>query len=267
MWYEGRNMKWLILTLLSGAAWAAPVGNTSAPELIEEGFFIPPDSWIDLRAGYEGDFVSDARLKQIKQGNGRVDDYKQNANSGTFTFNILDRLDVFGVFGSSRVWTDWRFDDPAGDTHRAELETLYDFLWAVGARGILFEWGCSSVGLGGRYEQSHYDNLWLTIDGASQPTSGTHLHWREWQVNLDVSYKIDIFTPYVGVKYSNTRAKIGTFDTPIANNLSGSNTFENRTPVGVYIGCALSTGRYFFLNVEGRLVDEEAVTISGDLRF
>ena len=43
--------------------------------------------------------------------------------------------------------------------------------------------------------------------------------------------------------------------------------FENRTPVGIVIGCSISNGKYFMLNIEGRLIDEDAVTISGDLRF
>jgi len=69
------------------------------------------------------------------------------------------------------------------------------------------------------------------------------------------------------VKYSSVRAKAGNFQTTISVNGTGSNQFTNHTPVGVFIGCSLTTGRYFMLNVEGRLVDEEAVTISGDVRF
>ena len=80
---------------------AAPVGNTAAPQILEDGFFIPSDCWVDLRAGYEGDFVTDGRMKQRKQGSGRVDDYSQNTNSGTITLNILDRLDLYGVLGHS----------------------------------------------------------------------------------------------------------------------------------------------------------------------
>jgi hypothetical protein len=86
-------------------------------------------------------------------------------------------------------------------------------------------------------------------------------------VDLALSYRIEIFSPYIGLKYSDVRAKIGQFQTTIANNGSGSNVFNNRYPVGVFIGCSLTTGKYFMLNLEGRLVDEEAVTISGDVRF
>lgn len=255
------------LVVASTALNAAPVGNTAAPQLIEEGFFIPCDCWFDVRAGYEGDFVADARLKQRREGSGRVDSYEQSTNSGTVTVNVLDRLDMYGVFGSSRTCAEWRFLDSLGNVHNTQMETFHNFLWGVGARAILFEWGNCDLGLGGRYSSVNNKPIWLTVDGVNVPVSGGHCRWREWQVNLDVSYHIDILTPYIGIKYSNARTRIGEFTTTIATNGSGSDHFENRVPVGLYVGCGFSTGKYFMLNVEGRLVDEEAVTISGDLRF
>ena len=245
---------------------AAPVGNPAAPKIITEGFFFSPSVWADLRLGYEGDFVSDAKMEQQVESSGRVDGYSQSTNSGTVTLNILNRLDLFGVFGSSKVQADWRFSD--GDAlFRIEMETHYDFLWAAGARAVLFEWGKTSLGLGARYSASNYTPTWLTTNGASSPVSGSHFEWKQWQVNLGLSYNIDLFTPYIGGKYSSEKAHLSSFPTPIAGNDSGSNHFKNRQPVGLYLGCSLSTGKLFMLNVEGRLIDEEAVTISGDFRF
>lgn len=257
----------LLLALAALPLCGAPVGNPAAPKIIEEGFFIPRDFPVDVRAGYEGDFVADAKLKQYGPGHGRVDSYQQETNSGTITLNILERVDVFGILGSSRTNADWRFEDSLGGIHRIELETNYDFLWGVGARGILYEWKCLCLGLGGRFESSQYIPSWLTSDGVPQSVSHSHVKWREWQIDLDLSYKIDIFIPYVGVKYSNVQTKIQGFTTPISQNGTGSDRFKNRIPVGVFIGCSLSSSKFFMLNIEGRLVDEEAVTISGDIRF
>ncbi len=255
------------MTLSAFPLFGVPVGNPSAPKIIEEGFFIPHDIWVDARTGYEGDFVADAKMKQYNQGHGRVDSYQQETNSGTITLNILERLDLFGILGSSRTNADWRFEDTAGAVHRIQLETNYDFLWGVGARGLLFEWQCLCLGLGGRYETAHYFPSWLTSDGIPQSVSHSLLKWREWQIDLDLSYKIDIFIPYIGVKYSNAHTKISGFSTPISQSETGSDQFKNRIPVGVFIGCSLSSSKYFMLNIEGRLVDEEAVTVSGDIRF
>lgn len=251
----------------STALFAAPIGNTAAPQILEEGFFIPSDCWVDIRAGYEGDFVGDARLEQEKEGNGRVDSYTQSTNSGTVTINILDRLDIYGVFGSCRTCAEWRASDASGDIHNFQMQTFHNFLWAVGVRAILFEWGKCDLGAGGRYSSVNNQPAWLTVDGENTSVSGTHCRWREWQINLDVSYHIDILTPYIGIKYSNAKTRLGRFSVSIASNGSGNDHFKNRVPVGLFLGCSFSTGKYFMLNVEGRLIDEEAVTISGDLRF
>ena len=256
----------LFALLASISLAAAPVENPTSPMLIKEGFFIPPNSPVAVRAGYEGDFVGDARLEQYDESTGRVDNYTQVSNCGVFTVNFFKRIDAFGLVGTSRTNADWRFTID-GLTSRAEVETLYDFIWGIGGRGIVYSNDTICVGIGSRYEASHYDNLWMTINGKIQQVNGSYFHWQSWQIDLDFSYTIDIFTPYIGVKYSNVRTKIGELPFPISDNGSGTNRFENRAPVGVIIGCSMCSGKCFALNIEGRLVDEEAVTISGDLRF
>ncbi len=262
--------RWVLLVvafIVSTEGFAAPVGNPAAPQLIEQGFFIPSDCGVSVRAGYEGDFVGDGMMEQYYQGQGRVDCYKQEASSGTVTFNILDRIDIYSVLGSSRTSADWRFEDVAGGIHRIELETNFDFLWGAGVRGILFTGNGVCIGLGGRYEAAHFYPTWATSDGAVQSSDGSTLHWREWQIDLDVSYKIDILIPYLGVKYLNAQTKIKGFEIPISASGEGNDQFKNRVPVGIVIGCSISSSKYFMLNIEGRLIDEEAVTISGDIRF
>lgn len=262
-----RKSTWVFSAVMSAVILhAAPVGNTMAPQLIQEGFLIPCDSWVDLRVGYEGDFVGDGRLEQTVEGSGRVDTFQQYTNAATYTLNIIDRIDLYGVFGSSRVCSDWRFNIAKTIT-RIQLETLYHFFWGAGARGIFFEWGKICLGLGGRYSYCSYRPSWLTTNAIPVSVAGTRLVWREWQVDLDISYNIDLFTPYIGVKYSNAFAKLGPFPTPVSSSGSGMDQFINRTPVGLFIGCSISNCKYFMLNIEGRLVDEDAVTISGDLRF
>ena len=244
--------KFWIALLLAGSLHAAPVGNTAAPQILQKGLFIPEECWVNLRLGYEGDFVFDARL-------GSVDSYTQTANSGTATLNILERLDLYGVFGSSQSCMHWRFHDLAGDVHNAQMETTHAFLWGFGGRAILLEWGNWDLGCGGRYSSVNNPISWLTVDGSHASTQGAHSRWRQWQVNADISYHIDLFTPYIGVKYGIGKTAIGA--------IAATGNFESKCPVGLDLGCALSNGKYFMLNVEARLINEEALTISGDLRF
>ncbi len=259
--------RFLILFLFSFSLWAGPGGNPAAPHVLTGGFFIPSKVWVNVRGGYEGDFVFNAQMEQREEGSGSIDKYSQTTNAGVATINLLNRLDLYGVFGSSRVCAQWRFVDMADRVRNAQMETKHDFLWAAGARALLMQWGNWDLGLGVRYSASHNHLMWFTIDGVNASTRGSRFHSREWQANLGVSYHIDLFTPYIAVNYLNTRAVIDLLAVPIADQDSRSDHFENQIPVGVNLGCTLSTGKYFMLNLEARVIDEEAVTISGDFRF
>lgn len=260
----------LLAVVMIGTLGASPVGNPAFPRLIREGFFIPCDSIVNFRLGYEGDFVSDALLKQYTEGGGRVDCFGQNTNSGTITVNFKERLDIYSVLGSSQFSADWRFElleDQSLSVHRAQMETLSQLLWGIGGRAIVFQTETLSLGIGGRYSRSEAEPVWLTIDGINKGVEGSECKWNEWQVDLDFAFQIDLFTPYFGAKYSIVRTRLGPFPVSIAGNRAETNHFKSRVPAGVFLGCSISNGKYFMLNIEARLVDEEAVTISGDLRF
>ena len=258
----------VLLSILLSSLPAAPIGNTAAPALIQRGFFSSSRDWVDVRAGYEGDFVADAKMEQRIQGQGRVDTYEEWIQAGTLTLNFLDRLDLYGVFGMSQTEADWRFEDMSlGTVTRIEVKTDDHFLWAIGGRAVLYQWYKVCLGMGARYSSCCYLPSSLHSNGETQTVGGSRFDWRQWQINLDFSYKINLFTPYIGVKYLRATTDLQDFSVPISESLQGVNTFENRTPVGFYLGCTLSTGKYFMLNLEARLVDEEAVTVSGDFRF
>ncbi len=236
--------------------------------MIQKGFLIPSDVRVSFRLGYEGDFIVDGRMNQFDQGTGRVDCYVQNTESGTVTLNFLDRLDLYGVLGSAESHANWRvYDTVAGTVSRIKVKTANNLLGAVGARAILYQWRNTFLGLGGRYSLSDQNPRRLSVNGLKESVAGSHFHWREWQINMDLCYKIRLFTPYVGAKYSHARTDLGNFSVPIAADGAGSNSFENRDPVGFYVGCGLSNGHFFMFNLEGRLIDEEAVTLSADFRF
>lgn len=261
------GMKKFAMFVFSAALHAAPVGNTAVPDLIAQGLFTSCKQALNFRCGYEGDFIADGRMEQTGRRHGRVDSYRQDANSGTIVFNMQDRMDLYGVFGTSKTRADWRFINQAGSVVRIEAETTNNFLWAASARVILVEWGNTSLGCGGRYSRCQYLLSSITFNGITASTGGAQLYWREWQIDSGVSYKMHFFTPYIGVKYSSALSCLDNFSVPISASGTGSNTFKNRNSIGLYMGCGLSTGKWIMLNIEGRLIDEEAVTFSGDMKF
>jgi hypothetical protein len=259
--------KYLFAVAFATACFGGPVGNPFAPSLIQEGFFISKDAWMNFRIGYEGNFVSDARMKQKQESQGRVDDFSQTYNSGTFTLNFLERIDLFGVFGSARMEADWRISPPAGAT-RIEVQSHYRFIWAAGGKILLFDWGNTGLSMGGRYTQNRSNLEWLTSNGALFDPDAAKFRYYQWQADLSLAHKINIFIPYAGVKFSRARARIGTvLSTPIATDGGGVIHMRNRDLVGAVIGVTLTGGQYFMLNIEGRFVDEEAFSVMGEFRF
>lgn len=244
----------------------APYGNPASPHILEKNLFIPSDSWVDVRAGYEGDFVFYVPLKQ-EDSAGSVDKYTQTVNSGSLTVGFFKYLDLFCLFGSSQICSQWRFANPLDEILNVQMETPHSFLWAVGGRAVLYKNERWDLGFSGRYSSTDTDLRWATVDGANASVSGSNLHFHEWQLGLAASYHIDLFTPYLGLNcfFAETEIDLPSFE--IAQNGSTRNHFKSKVPVGLYLGCTLSTQKFFLLNVEARLISEEAVSISGDFGF
>lgn len=244
---------------------SSTAGNPLNPEIIEEGFFISPSSWVNLRLGYEGIFVSDARMDKTSE-KGKIDNFKSDINSGTITLNLKNRIDLFSVLGASRIRSDWRFDN-SGTISRIELETNYKFYWAAGGKIILFQWGNTAFSLGGRYSSTDPSLSFITENGRPQITGNSKIKYRDWQIDLGIAHKIDIFIPYVGAMYLNSKAKI--FEAPfiISNDSFNWIEMKNRDRFGVYVGCSLSNCKYFLLTIEARFIDEEAISVVGEIKF
>ncbi|NGX56523.1 MAG: Major outer membrane porin [Candidatus Anoxychlamydiales bacterium] len=245
---------------------SAPVGNPFNPTLIEQGFFISPSSIVNFRVGYEGNFVNDSKFKKSLNEKSKIDDFEQDINSGTFTLNFQNRLDVLTSLGASRIKSNWRFDE-SDVSKRIELETNYRFYYALAARVILFEWGNTALGAGGRFSKTKPSIFWLLKDGTPQDENEADINYKDWQIDLGLSHKIDIFVPYIGIKYLDAKAKIMNVNTIISENDLNFIKMKSRNKFGLYLGTSLSNSKYFLLTIEARLIDEEAISIFGELKF
>ncbi|MFA6119628.1 MAG: hypothetical protein WCT85_04925 [Parachlamydiales bacterium] len=262
-------MNKIIIFILSAvfyvSGFATTVGNPLNPEIIEEGFFISPTSWINFRVGYEGDFISDARLYNALQ-KGKIDNFKKDINSGTLTLNFQNRMDVFGVVGEGRIRSDWRFEN-LNAVSRLQLESNYRLYWAAGAKVILFQWCNTALSTGGRYTFMKPSISYITIDGIPQDKGNSRIKSKDWQIDLGLAHRIDLFIPFIGVKYLNAKERV--YDSPVVISADNQNyvNMKNKDRFGIYAGCSLSNSKYFMLTVEARFIDEEAISVSGDLKF
>ncbi len=257
--------------LFAGALQALATFNPKAPSMIQEGLFFSSSCPISLRAGYEGSFVFDRRMKMENVGDRRIDDFKMDSHLGLVVVNLWNRLDLFGGAGQTRVRSGWRVEFPPSFFSRIDLETHYGLTWSAGGNLICYEWKDLSASVGGRYEKGKSSLLWITSDGTPFAVAKeNNVDWNEWQANLSLSYKIDFLVPYAGVKYSRAKTKVEAFDgvmTPIADNGGNVLSMESRKNWGMVLGCGISNSKYFQLNVEARLFDEEGGAVYGDFRF
>ncbi len=283
-------MKKLFVTMLSilacGAAYALPVGNPADASLLTDGLVWegfcgdPCDSclnWCDtfsVRAGFYGDYVFNRHLHvetgHDDEGN-NIEHSKLSTNAGYLALNIWDRFDIFTALGTSNFCMDTNartLGGPSGE--RFALESNSSFSWSVGGRATLWECACTTLGLEGQYFRFNPEVKRATLAATNSiyPDESTHFRYHEWQVGLGLAHRINIFVPYVAVKWS--QARVNFHDTTLAFTADVRDTLnklENRKDWGVATGVSLIDCEKASLTVEGRWIDEKALYISGQIRF
>lgn len=239
------------------------MGNPSAPQIIEEGFFFCKENWFAVKAGYQRDWVFDRNLKAVSKVSGRLDEFESISDQGVLTINLINLIEIYGSGGAARFHISNR---PTAGI-RDEYQTHDQFTWGVGARATFYQWKDLAFGIDGCYQGAHPKIKWLTVNGAPvNLRDGSKITYHEWQIGLGVSYQIDIFLPYLGVKYSNVSAN---FKNLPPGFLQKGDHFKgkNQRKFGMAIGTTLSNSNRFAATVEARLIDEQSITLAADIKF
>jgi len=258
-----KRILFAFLFLLTPALFALYSGNPSLPSMIEEGFFFCKENWFAVKAGYERDWVFDRNMKMVSKFSGRMDEFSYITDQGVLVFNLINRIEVYGLAGAARFKA----------THipmrgvRNEYETHDQFAWGMGARGIIYPWEKVTLGADIKYGRSQPTLRWMTTNGVPvNPRKGSKLNFHEWQIGIGASYQVDIFYPYLTVKYSNASSRLKHLPPGF---LLGTRHFnmKNRRKFGLALGCSLSNTNRFDITVEARLIDEQAITLAGEVKF
>lgn len=269
----------VLAILASGAAYALPVGNPSEASLLSDGIFFegncgdpcdPCISWCDsfsLRLGFYGDYVFNRHM-EVRSDGPDIEDVEIFTNAAYFALNFWNRFDVFATVGS----TNFELDTNAsafGGTNGARFELESDSAcasWSVGGRATLWECGCTSLGLEGQYFRANPDVKRITTASALSAYPEYSARYHEWQVGLGVSHRINIFVPYVAVKWSRARWDLGG-ETFVLSGTNVTQDLENKKSWGYAVGVSLIDCEKAALTVEGRFADEKAVYVNGQIRF
>jgi len=238
---------------------SSPVGNLSYPAIIEEGFIIPDTQWVNFRLGYQV-YDADDLVMQFndlaKENDFHLRKVKGYANTGIFTLNIKERLDLYTEIGSYRLETEFR---RLSNLYVAKSEN--DIIYRGGVKLIFFEVLDFTLGADINYSVFWAASSFLTRN--DRPIKDDlKFSLKEWQIAVGLAQKISILRPYIGVAYRDTQ-----IDMKQTSLILSDLHLIYEKKAGVFLGTSASLGTFVLVNAEIRLVNERATTFSVELRF
>ncbi|MFP3872845.1 MAG: hypothetical protein ACLFV1_00205 [Thiohalophilus sp.] len=251
-----------ILAVLSSPASAEPITLPLGATAIKGTVYEEQASWARARVGLgiQGNVIDNSELRAS---NGEVE-----GNIGTIKilYSVADRVDLYADFGVA-----------SGMAYSAELMGS-DVTFAMndetalgaGIALALYQ-GDSGFGINAdlkyrKIQGMDYDSV---TDGSTtysrdELTATTEADYEQWHAALGLSYKLGFMTPYAGVKFVG-----GDYS---ASATAGGTTYElgptgNDSRVGAYAGLTMLPTDRLAIDIQGRVVDEEALSASLTFMF
>ncbi len=259
-------MRWLLLGLLLPLKVCALYnGNPSLPMMPEMGPFISRDAWVGIKVGYEFDWVYSSPLKGQSQhlSDSKAHGYESMQNFGVVTLNFSDRVELFGDVGSMEC----QLHHAKIEKNRLSYVSKSDFAWEVGGRAIIAYWGDLQFAINAAFLRSDPALSSLKLNSISYSKEKAHIDLTSWQIGLGTSYRFCWCVPYVGVSYTKFRAKVEHLKSLSFLIPSQQVVFENNDEFGVFLGFGIGLNKALSLNMEGRFISENALSISADFKF
>lgn len=256
----------LLLLGMSGMLYAAPVGLTSEADSVS-GNEIIKGSDVELSMGVITDFITEKKV-DIDSG-----EFEMAAYMLRIGLSYLDRYNLYLDIGETDEM-EFRY---VLQGEKNVVEFTGDTIWGIGLSGLIYRWENGiEIGASASYREAEMTLTKATIDSAVWEkrtlNSIRNDKYQEFQVAGELAWKTELITPYIGVKYSD--AELGsdfTIGGVSRRNTSSSNAAEN---VGIFLGFTLTPKTNMIeevcrlsINVEGRLIDEEAFNIGISYRF
>ena len=259
--------KYLLTALLvlgfAAMVHAAPVGLTSEADLKEA------ELWADNNIGINASIIYDTIERAIDMDNG---EFEMSAVLARIGVSILDRFNVYFDVGQTQ---DMQYNYTIlGENYSADFgdETIL----GIGANALIYRWDNGfEVGAGASYRQVDMGLESVSIDALSLSPSDLSLvqdsEFEETQAAIEVAYKTDYFVPYVGIKYSDV--EVGTTFTygSVARNASDK---SSQQVIGAFAGLTImpvldgvEKSENVTINIEGRFIDEEALSVGLSYQF
>lgn len=246
-----------LFSLEKGAA--LPNENPAFFAVPAEGPLLTKEAWLGIKMGYQGDKLFERRM----EGKGDHNYYSSLSNAGLFAFLFHESAEVRVILGA--MSSEWKHDQSAGG--RFVFQTHTDPVGSIGVKFPLFrkgKWGLMGD-LTTLYNRGHI--LSISQNGANVSAAGSKLTLWETQAAPSLFYQANDWFPYLGVKFSEARAHL--YDLKSLKSYFSQEGFRlrNQHKVGFFLGIGFAAETIFGLNIEMRMIDETAATLTGVLRF
>jgi hypothetical protein len=241
-------------------AHAMLVGNPAQPGLQTCGAFFKSPPWVSFRVGYLDDWVYQEKLHPA--GNTSTPTSMQlSTYAGILTLNFQNRIDLYGIIGSSRLQLD------------QEIFTKRALGWGVGGKLIIFEHGNFFLGTDWKYFQTNQKPRFFVMDGLPYNiVSNCRLQYHEIQAAVGIAYRISVCAPYINATYLVSKLEpkpvkifVRLPDEPEIGDTSLDR--QELTEWGLALGLTLIDKARATLAVEWRAINQNAIDWNFEIRF
>lgn len=188
------------------------------------------------------------------------------------SYGVLDNLDIYVKLGTADFESkaDWRVTEPGGwEIGSLKVKGDNAFAYGFGAKGtynLKNDWiiGCDIQYLRYKNDYKGIDTWTDDVGDSGEESFKGDVTSQEWQIAPYIAKKIGNFVPYFGVKYSNLRTKNDVIWEDGETEIWKIEADDN---VGVFLGTDYKIAENWKLNLEGRFIDETAMSLGATYKF
>lgn len=174
----------------------------------------------------------------------------------------------YGLLGSDAF--NWSIFTKLGkaDAKYKDPDDKYDFdeelVWGLGSK-LVYKLEACKLGIEGQYFSIEDLETTKNLDAGDKLDA----EWKEWQVSLfvakDFSLEAITLTPYLGIKYSDLKNDTEWWD--VSASKTTKYDVEEDDDVGVFVGTDINFTDNISVNLEGRFIDETAMSVGATYKF
>lgn len=257
----------LLAALTLTPVWLTAVyfGNPALSVLESDGILLASSNWASLRLGYMSDWNYRQRYNEEFHiaGTPNPSSYAQlTTNAATVTVNVKNWIDLNGLIGGSQLQIDH------------DVYTKRQLAWGGGAKLIIYHTNSIYVGLDMKYFSTEQKPIYLVSEGyAFNVVSHFRMNYTELQAAIGTACRIEMISPYLYASYlyskinPNPRSVFVRMPTYDGTAESFTTSVIDRHRWGMAFGVTFIGGKKGSITVETRFFNQNALNVSGEIRF